>query len=61
MVAGFAMVAWPAQYGETGVMTFILNQDHVVYQRDLGESTAATVGSMSSFDPVEGWSAVEDD
>ncbi len=61
MVAGFAMVAWPAQYGETGVMTFILNQDHVVYERDLGASTAATVGSMSSFDPVESWSAVEDD
>ena len=60
MVAGFALVAWPAQYGETGVMTFILNQDHVVYERDLGDDTAEIVGSISSFDPQEGWLAVED-
>ena len=60
MVAGFALIAWPAQYGETGVMTFILNQDHVVYERDLGEDTAAIVGSISSFDPGEGWTPVDD-
>ena len=60
MVAGFAMLAWPAQYGETGVMTFILNQDHVIYQNDLGEDTAAIVGSIASFDPQEGWTPVDD-
>jgi Protein of unknown function (DUF2950) len=60
MVGGFAMIAWPAQYGETGVMTFMLNQDHVVYERDLGEDTAATVGSIATFDPAEGWTPVDD-
>ena len=60
MVAGFAMIAWPAQYGETGVMTFILNQDHVIYENDLGENTAELVGSVSSFDPTEAWTPVDD-
>jgi len=61
MVGGFALIAWPAQYGETGVMTFMLNQDHVIYERDLGAGTAATVGSISSFDPGEGWTPVDDE
>ena len=60
MVAGFAMIAWPAQYGETGVMTFMLNQDHVILQNDLGENTAEIVGSIASFDPTPDWSAVDD-
>jgi len=60
MVGGFAMIAWPAQYGETGVMTFILSQDHVIYQNDLGADTAAIVGSIASFDPVKGWAPVDD-
>jgi hypothetical protein len=60
MVGGFALIAWPAQYGQTGVMTFILNQDHVVYERDLGPDTAATVGSIAAFDPGEGWTPVDD-
>jgi len=61
MVGGFAVIAWPAQYGETGVMTLIVNQDHVIYERDLGEGTAATVGSISTFDPGEGWIPVIDE
>ena len=61
MVAGFALIAWPAQYGETGFMTFIVNQDHVIYERDLGDATAATVGSISAFDPAEGWMPVVDE
>jgi hypothetical protein len=61
MVAGFALVAWPAQYGETGFKTFIVNQDHVIYERDLGEGTAAAVGAISMFDPGEGWAAVVDE
>jgi hypothetical protein len=60
MVHGFAMIAWPAQYDETGVMTFIVNQDHVIYERDLGEGTAAIVGSIASFDPGDGWRPVAD-
>ena len=60
MVAGFAMIAWPAQYGETGIMSFIMSQDHVIYERDLGENTASVVGSIASFDPETGWIPVDD-
>ena len=61
MIGGFALIAWPAQYGETGVMTFIVNQDHVIYERDLGAGTAAAVGSIATFDPGEGWAPVVDE
>ena len=40
MIGGFGVIAWPVRYGETGVMTFIVNQDGVVYQQDLGPQTA---------------------
>src|SRR6185369_10431090 len=45
MIAGFAMVAWPAEYGDSGVMTFIVNQQGRVYQKDLGTKTAKTAGT----------------
>jgi hypothetical protein len=58
MTNGFALVAWPARYGETGVMTFIVNHDGVVYQKDLGPSTAAVVAAMKRFDPAPTWQAL---
>lgn len=61
MVAGFAAIAWPASRGDTGVMTFIVNQDGVIYQRDLGPDTATAAAAITRFDPGEGWSAVLDD
>ena len=60
MIAGFAAVAYPAQYGNSGVMTFIVNQDGVVYQKDLGAQTAAHARSITQFDPGPGWEAVAD-
>lgn len=57
---GFALVAWPAEYGVSGVMTFIVNQDGVVFQKDLGEATEAAVTAMESFDPDSTWTAVVD-
>ena len=51
-------MAWPADYQVSGVMTFIVNQDGVVFQKDLGDSTAATVAAMVSFDPDASWVAV---
>jgi len=59
MVAGFALVAYPAQYGNSGVMTFIINQDGVLLQKDLGKATTETATAMSEFDPDAGWSPVE--
>jgi len=58
LVRGFALVAWPADYGVSGVMTFIVNQDGVVFQKDLGENTDAAVEQMQAFDPDQSWTAV---
>ena len=58
LTEGFALVAWPADYQVSGVMTFIVDQDGVVFQKDLGESTAATAAAMVSFDPDNSWVAV---
>ena len=55
MIGGFAMVAYPAQYGSSGIMTFIVNHDGVVYQKDLGPRTAALAHSMTKFNPDETW------
>ena len=60
MVGGFAFVAYPAEYGNSGVMTFIIDQDGVLLQKDLGKTTAETATAMTEFDPDAGWSqAVE--
>jgi hypothetical protein len=58
LTGGFALVAWPAEYGASGVQTFIVNQDGVVFQKDLGEDTATVVESIKSFDPDNSWTAV---
>ena len=55
MIAGFALVAWPATYGESGIMTFIVNQQGRVYQKDIGSRTAKEASSMSRYDPGPGW------
>jgi hypothetical protein len=60
MVGGFAFVAYPAEYGNSGVMTFIINQDGILLQKDLGKTTADTVIAMSQFDPDSSWSPVGD-
>jgi hypothetical protein len=55
MIGGFAIVAYPAQYGSSGIMTFIVNHDGVVYQKDLGPRTATLAQSMTRFNPDETW------
>jgi hypothetical protein len=59
MIGGFAAVAWPAKYGDTGVMTFIVSHDGVVYEKDLGPDTAARGSAMTRFDPDSTWRKVE--
>jgi hypothetical protein len=58
MIGGFALVAYPAQYGVSGVMTFIVNHDGVVYQKDLGPNTAAIARAMKEFNPDSTWTKV---
>jgi hypothetical protein len=53
---GFALLAYPASYGNSGVMTFMVNQEGVVFQNDLGPSTLQAEKSITSFNPGEGWS-----
>jgi Protein of unknown function (DUF2950) len=60
MTQGFALIAWPADYGASGVQTFIVNQDGVVYQKDLGEDTASAVEAIETFDPDASWTVVTD-
>jgi len=55
MIGGFALVAWPAEYDETGVMTFIVNQQGRVFQKDLGGSTGKLAKGMKSYDPDDTW------
>ena len=55
LVGGFAMVAHPAQYGSSGVMTFIVNHDGIVYEKDLGAKTSQAAAAMTRFDPDKSW------
>jgi hypothetical protein len=58
MAAGFAFVAYPAEYGNSGVMTFIINQDGVLLQKDLGKTTTETATAMNEFNPDSTWTQV---
>ncbi len=59
MIGGFALVAYPAEYGNSGVMTFIVNQDGVVYEKSLGKDTEKIASAMKKFDPDKTWKKVE--
>jgi Protein of unknown function (DUF2950) len=59
MIGGFAAVAWPVKYGDTGVMTFMVSHDGVVYEKDLGPDTAARASAMTRFDPDSTWQKAE--
>jgi len=55
MIGGFAVIAWPARWDDSGVMTFIVNHEGVVYQKDFGPQTAELAPAITSFDPGPGW------
>jgi hypothetical protein len=58
MSGGFALVAWPADYDVTGVMSFIVNQDGAVHEKDLGPDTAKVAQAMTSYDPDSTWKVI---
>ena len=60
MIGGFALVAWPAEYGVSGIRAFIVDHHGVVYQKDLGAGTAALAKQMTRFNPDKSWQAVEE-
>ena len=59
MIGGFALIAWPATYDNSGVMTFMVNHEGVVYEKDLGPNTAAAVQKITKFNPDKTWRRVE--
>ena len=59
MIGGFAVVAWPVRYGDTGVMTFMVSHDGVVYEKDLGPDTARKAAALRRFDPDATWQKAE--
>lgn len=58
LTGGFAVVAWPAEYGRTGIMTFMTSNSGVVFERDLGSGTEGTAMRMRTFDPTKEWLVV---
>jgi hypothetical protein len=60
MIGGFALVAYPAQYDNSGVMTFLVNHQGTIYEKDLGPQTAAIAGGMTAFNPDSTWQRVSD-
>ena len=58
MIGGFALVAWPAEWGNSGVMTFIVNQQGKIYQKNLGPMTAALAKAITRYEPDSSWSLV---
>lgn len=60
MIGGFALVAFPARYGDSGIMTFIVNQDGRIYEKNLGPNSVTTAKAMTSFNPDASWKAHQD-
>ena len=60
MTEGFAFVAYPAEYRSSGVMTFVVNQDGVVYAKDLGKKTEVLGKDMKEYDPNSSWQKAEE-
>jgi Protein of unknown function (DUF2950) len=59
MTKGFALIAWPSSYGSSGIMSFMVNQDGVVFQKDLGTETARVAPAIAQFDPDLSWTRVD--
>lgn len=55
MTGGFAMLAYPAEYRNSGIMTFLVGKDGVIYQKDLGEKTTELAQALQVYDPGDGW------
>lgn len=60
LTLGFAALAWPAKYGNSGVMSFMVNQQGLIFQKDLGAETEAAIAAISAYDPDESWTPTGD-
>jgi hypothetical protein len=60
MILGYALVAYPAQYGNSGIMTFVVNQEGIIFEKNLGKNTVSIANSMKNFNPDKTWMQVKD-
>jgi len=60
MLAGHALLAFPADYGDSGIMSFLVGENGVVYEKDLGDGTIEAAGAIDAYDPADGWAKVEE-
>ena len=60
MTGGFAAVAWPAKYGNSGIMSFLVSQQGIVFQKDLGAETDTAVAAITAYDPDSSWNPTPD-
>jgi len=60
MTKGFALIAWPSNYGSTGIMTFVVDKSGIVYQKDLGKKTAELAPAYTAYNPDKTWTPVPD-
>ena len=60
MIAGYALIAWPARYGETGIQTFVVSHHGTIYQKDLGPDTTKLADQITLFNPDKSWDEVDD-
>jgi hypothetical protein len=60
MTKGFALIAWPSNYGSTGIMTFVVDKSGIVYQKDLGKQTSERAAACTAYDPDKTWTPVAD-
>ncbi len=59
MIAGFALVAWPAEWGNSGIMTFVVNQQGTVFQKNLGQKTGSLAAALTTYDPDSSWAPAD--
>jgi hypothetical protein len=60
MTGGFAAIAWPARHGNSGIMTFLISKQGIVFQKDLGSETETAVVAISAYDPDASWNPTPD-
>ena len=60
MILGFGLVAYPAEYGNSGIMSFIVNQEGIIYEKNLGRDTKSIAEAMKIFDPDKTWKKLTD-
>jgi hypothetical protein len=60
LTGGFGVIAWPAKYGNSGIMTFLINDRGLVFEKDLDENTGQLAAAIESYDPDPGWAPTDD-